>query len=393
MENKDNLNICIVTQQYKNIYSGVGLHANILVNDLINTGHSVTIILPENQKPEYYPAGARIKTVNNPYLSSTQARWFFLSHSFSIAIKELSKEINFDLIHFTDVRESFFCDTNIPIIGNINDTYSADLQSLSYYKKHYSDWLVRWLYYFIVHQIEARKLSKPSCVIANSHYTYETIKQNYPKSCVKLALCYKSVDTDRYAELAKSKQYGEVKINEPMILFVGGNMQRKGVPDIIDASPDIIKRFPNVQFLIVGGDKAIDKLREKCKKNGVASNFRFTGWCSQDKIVDYYKNGTLFVMPSLTEALGVTFLEAMAAGIPVIGTNVGGIPEIIQDGVNGRLVPVNSPKSIANTIIELLSDETSRKIISKNALETVRNFSIENMMKCTMEIYKKVLSE
>jgi len=221
----------------------------------------------------------------------------------------------------------------------------------------------------------------------------ETIKQNYPNSSIKLALCYKSVDTDRYAELAKSDEYDTVKSNEPIILFVGGNMQRKGVPDIIDASPDVIKRFPNAKFVIVGGDKAIDKMREKCRQNGVESNYQFIGWCPQDKIVDYYKNATIFVMPSLTEALGVTFLEAMAAGIPVIGTNVGGIPEIIQDGVNGRLVPVNSPKSISKTIIELLSDEAARKMISENALKTVKNFNIENMMQCTMDVYRKVLSE
>lgn len=393
MENDNNLNVCIVTQQYKNIYSGVGLHANILVNYLVDNGYSVTIILPENQKPKNHPTGIRFKTVKNPHFASTQARWFSLSRSFSKAIKDLSQTNNFDLIHFTDVRESFFCNTNIPIIGNINDTYSADLRSVSYYKNHYSDWLFRWFYYFIVHQIEARKLSKPSCVIANSRYTFETIKQNYPASNVKLALCYKSVDIDRYAELAKSEEHDTVKINEPIILFVGGNMQRKGVPDIIDASPDVIKRFPNAKFVIVGSDKAIDKMRERCIQNGVESNFQFTGWCPQDKIIDYYKNATIFVMPSLTEALGVTFLEAMAAGMPVIGTNVGGIPEIIEDGVNGRLVPVNSPKSIAKTIIELLSDEVARKTISENALKTARNFNIENMMQCTMYVYRKVLSE
>ena len=386
------LNICIVTQQFKNIFSGVGLHANILVNYFLNNDHSVTVILPENQKPESHQTKLRIKTVKNPLFASTQARWFFLSLSFSRAIKELSKAKDFDLIHFTDVRESFFSNTQNPVIGNINDTYSAELESLSYYKKYYSDWLFRWVYYLIVHQIEARRLSKPSCVIANSRYTYETIKKNYPRSHIKLALCYKAVDIDRYTKMAKSKEYDPAKIIEPIILFVGGNMQRKGVPDIIDASPNIIKQFPNTKFIIVGGDKAIDKMREKCREKRVESNFHFTGWCPQDKIINYYKNATLFIMPSLIEALGVTFLEAMAAGLPVIGTNVGGIPEIIQDGVNGRLVPVNSPKSIAKTIIELLSDETTRKKLSKNAIKTVRNFNIENMMKCTTDVYKKVIS-
>jgi len=387
------LNICVVTQQFTNVYSGVGLHANILVDYLRNKDHSVTLILPESQIPTKHSRALSIKTVKNPHFISSQARWFSLSFSFSNAIKELERNSAIDIIHFTDVRESFFCNTKIPIIGNINDTYSADIRGLRYYKRYYSDWFIRWLYYFIVHQIEFIKLSKPSCVIANSLFTFKTIKSKYPFSKIKLALCYKSVDIERYSKVLKEREYKKSRFSEPVILFVGGNMQRKGVSDIINASPGVIKQYPNVRFIIVGGDKAIDNFRNKARKLGVDSNFSFTGWCSQEKIIDYYREATLFIMPSLTEALGVTFLEAMAAGVPVIGTDTGGIPEIIKDGENGRLVPVNSPKAIAKTINELLSDKSAQTRMTEKALETVQNFSIDNMMKCTMDVYKKVLSK
>lgn len=369
------------------------MHANILVNYLIDKGHSITLIVPESQKPENSLNSQRIMTVKNPYFITNQARWISLSFSFSKAIRELESDSAFDLIHFTDVRESFFCNTKTPIIGNINDTYSADIRSLRYYKKYYSDWFVRWLYYFIVHQIESVKLSKPSYLIANSQFTLETIKTKYPSSNAKLALCYKSVDIDRYANVFKERKFRKTKNSEPVILFIGGNMQRKGIYDIINASPSVIKQYPSTRFIVVGGDKAIDNFKDKARKLGVYSNFLFTGWCSQEKIIDYYKDATLFIMPSLTEALGVTFLEAMAAGVPVIGTNIGGIPEIIKDGENGRLVPVNSPEAIAKTINQFLSDKPAQKRMTEKALETVQNFSIDNMMSCTMNVYKKVLSK
>jgi len=96
-------------------------------------------------------------------------------------------------------------------------------------------------------------------------------------------------------------------------------------------------------------------------------------------------------MPSLTEALGVTFLEAMAAGVPVIGTNVGGIPEIIQDGINGLLVPVKSPCSITDAINQLLADAQLRERLVQSAFSTLNNFSVEKMMECTRSLYQEIL--
>ncbi len=384
------MKICVVTQQYKNIYSGVGLHANNLVNYLQRDGHSITLIVPENQNPIHH-LSFNIKEVNNPKIQNNQARWFFLSFSFSKAIAELEAKQDFDLIHFTDVREAFFCKSKAPIVGNINDTYSADLKSILYYKSHYRDWFPRWVYYLLVHNIEKRKLSQLKCVIANSKFTYRMIRDKYQKSNIPLKLCYKSVDIDRYSSVFYERNSKNQENLQPVILFVGGNMQRKGVPVLIAAAPAVIAKYPQVKFILAGGDKAINYLKRKCKKLGILSNFIFTGWCSQDELLDHYKNATLFVMPSLTESLGVTFLEAMAAGVPVIGTDTGGIPEIIQNDINGKIIPVESPQKLASTINELLSNEPLRKEYASAALNTVKSFSVENMMNCTLSIYHEVL--
>lgn len=372
------------------MFSGVGLHANILINFLIQEGHSVTVIVSKNQIPADLPSTLIIKSVNEPLFNLAQARWLFLSCSFSKALKELEAVSDFDLIHFTDVRESYFCRAKAPMIGNINDTYSADLQSISYYRKLYKDWLFRWLYYFMDHQIEARRLPKLDCVIANSRYTYETVINEYPKCHEKVALCYKSVDINRYKNIFQYRLSAGYETTTPVILFIGGNMQRKGVPDLINAAPYVVQKYPNVKFVIIGRDKATNDLMNKCKKLNVLQNFLFTGWRSQDDILEFYKQATLYVMPSLTEALGVVFLEAMAAGVPVIGTEVGGIPEIIQNNITGILVPVNSPNELAKAINDLLSDEKKRKRMAKRAHEVVNKFSIENMMNCTQNIYQEV---
>ncbi len=385
------MDICIVTQQFRNIYSGIGLHANILANYLLTNGHSITLVVPEHQQPNSKPKFI-VEPVKVREIFKNQARWFSLCFSFSKTLKQLEKTRKFDIIHFTDARESILSrSVNSAIVGNINDTYSADLQSISYYKKYYQDWLQRWAYYFLVHTLEKRYLSRLDYIIANSRFTYETIRKRYAPE-TSLTICYKSIDKNRYSVALQERLEKKNNDSNPTILFVGGNMQRKGVATIIDAAPEIIRRLPEVKFIIVGNDKAIKGLKKKCNNLNIAPSFEFPGWCSQDEILSFHKKATLFVMPSLTEALGVALLEAMASGIPVIGTNVGGIPEIIHHGVNGSLVSPDSPDELSAAILQLLTDKHLQEKYRNSALKTVERFSINKMMECTIDVYKQAIN-
>lgn len=388
---KANVNICVVTQQYKNVISGVGLHANNLTKALLDAGHIVTLLLPEDQAPQIALPNLTIVTVKSPRFIQSQARWISLSSSFNDALKKLEKQNQFDLIHFTDARESFFCSPRAPMIGHVNDTYSAELKPPLEYRKHYPDWLMRWLYYSAVHFLESRKLHRLKLIVANSHFTAETIAKAYPNTASKVRHCYKSVDVGRYQQIRENREALPPGSDQPMILFVGSNMHRKGVPDLIKAAPVVIKDHPHAKFVIVGNDKSADRLKALCAELGVSQNVEFAGWKSQEDLLGYYQRATVFAMPSLTEALGVTFLEAMAAGVPVIGTNVGGIPEIIQDGFNGLLVPMESPDSISRAINRLLADESLRKQFTQNARATLNRFDVPGMMECTFRLYREVV--
>jgi len=387
------VNICIVTQQYKNVISGVGLHANNLTNALLNAGHTITLLLPEDQAPQITMPNLTVVTVKKPRFSQSQARWVSLSFLFNTALRKLEAQREFDLIHFTDARESFFCSNRAPMIGHVNDTYSAELKTPFEYRKHYPDWLMRWLYYSAVHFLEPRKLRRLKLIVANSHFTAETIAKTYPDTASKVRHCYKSVDVARYKKIREIREVAPPDPNHPVILFVGSNMQRKGVPDLIKAAPGVIKEHPQAKFVVVGNDKSVDRLKALCVELKVSQNFEFAGWQSQSDLLGYYQRATMFVMPSLTEALGVTFLEAMAAGVPVIGTDVGGIPEIIQHGFNGLLVPVESPISITEAINQLLADGPLRKRLVDNASTTLHKFDVTSMMECTFRLYREIIEE
>jgi glycosyltransferase involved in cell wall biosynthesis len=382
---KDMMNICVVTQQLKNVYSGIGLYAKNLVNQLYKMDCNLTVVVPKSQKPDIR-VGYHIVEIDDEKFLKSQARWIELSWNFAKEIRELEKVQNFDLIHFTDFRDSFLCKTIAPKIGNINDTYSAELHPLRYYSENYFDWVTRWLYYRLMYFIEKIKVPNLEFVIANSKYTYEKICNSYNIPAEKIRMCYKGIDLRHYNKEFDSKPHG-TKSNGIRILFVGGNMQRKGLADLIKAASLVVRAYPEAKFLIIGMDKQIPKFKSLCENYNVLKNFHFLGWISQEKIIEYYKSSSIFVMPSLTEALGVVFLEAMACGIPVIGTRAGGIPEIIKDKETGLLVPVNSATHLANAILELIVKPKLRDELIRNGFEQVKKFSIENVMQCTNNIY------
>lgn len=384
------MKICVVTQQFRNVISGVGLHANNLTASLLQKGHDVTLIVPEDQAPLAPPSELTVVTVKKPRFNQNQARWVSLSVSFNAALKKLESQSKFDLIHFTDARESFFCSTRAPMIGHINDTYSAELWPLREYEKNYPDWLLRWLYYRVVHLLESLRLPRLRLLVVNSHYTASVIKRVYPKTAPKVRLCYKSVDVERYRAIFAARQADPPDPNQPLVLFVGSNMYRKGVPDLIKAAPAVLEAFPQARFVLVGQDKHIDALKDLCARMKVDDHFDFVGWQSQQDLLAFYQRAAVFAMPSLTEALGVTFLEAMAAGVPVIGTNVGGIPEVIQHDISGLIVPPLSPSSLAVALQRLLADDQLRERLTRNAYESLGRFDVASMMNCTFNLYQEI---
>ena len=386
--NLKSLRVCVVTQQMSNVISGIGLHARNLVNHLTSDGHQVTVIAPHDQRPPI-DLNYQFIGIPSPFLKNNQARWIPLSISYAKCLSVLGEKYDFDIIHFTDARESLFCRLKTPIIGNVNDTYAADIKPILYYRKYYTDWLQRWLYYHLVHWCEARTLPRLTAILANSSYTARIISSQYHLEIDQVHICHKSIELNQYTHANVLHQRSTP--HPPKILFVGGNMQRKGLPTLIKAAPLILKELPEAEFWVAGKDQAESKMKTLCERAGVTNNFHFSGWQSQSELVNLYSQADVFTIPSITEAFGVVFLEAMATGVPVIGTEVGGIPEIIQHKENGLLVPPDEPITLAEAIINILQDQALRDSLRDKGLETASKFSVDRMMEITYRVYESVL--
>ena len=164
----------------------------------------------------------------------------------------------------------------------------------------------------------------------------------------------------------------EIRKKYGRFIFSSGRMvERKGFIYLVEAVPYILKEFPKMK-LIIGGDGPERKnLENEVNKLKIENNVIFPGFISDEDFPKYMKSADVFVLPSIvdskgdTEGLGLVLAEAMACGVPVIGTKVGGIPYIIKNSGGGFLVEQKNPKELAEKIIMLLKDEKLRKEMGK----------------------------
>ncbi len=176
---------------------------------------------------------------------------------------------------------------------------------------------------------------------------------------------------------------------ENIILFVGRIAQEKGLIYLIKAVPRVTKVFPSISVLIIGEDQGIQENLMKAIENlRVGKKIHFLGPKFGYELARTYRKARIFVLPSIYETFGLAILEAMASGLPVVATRVGGIPELVDDGSNGMLVSPRSHEALAEAIIKLLSDPDLSLDISKRNQVKAKRYSWESATERIEGIYK-----
>lgn len=178
---------------------------------------------------------------------------------------------------------------------------------------------------------------------------------------------------------------------EKRVLFLGRLCERKGVFDLIQAIPQVIKKIPDVQFYL-GGDGEIEDCKKQCKMLGIENNVVFLGWINGEAKADNLKTCSTFILPSYHEGLPMALLEAMSYGEVVISTAVGGIPEVIQDDINGYIIEAGNIEEISQRLVYVLT-AANREAIGKAAQNTIaEDFNIKKNIYKLLLLYEKLLS-
>jgi len=155
------------------------------------------------------------------------------------------------------------------------------------------------------------------------------------------------------------------------LLFLGWIVEEKGVLDLAEALALVVSERPRIKVEF-GGDRDVEMLRTRVASLGLKENVRILGWVRGDQKLDAFRRAHVFVLPSYAEGLPMAMLEAMAAGLPLITTPVGGIPEVVRDGEHGILIEPGDVEALARSILALLGDEGLRARMGAANVEAVR---------------------
>jgi len=168
-------------------------------------------------------------------------------------------------------------------------------------------------------------------------------------------------------------------------------IQRKGHRFLLEAIPRILRDQPLAKFLLFGRGPLEDDLRARCRDMGISERVIFAGFRSDlDRIIGCLD---LIIHPALMEGLGVSLLQAAAAGVPIVAARVGGIPEIVKDGINGYLIPPSDVDSIAGAVLKILADrELARRFGLNGQRIAAAGFSLESMVRGNLEVYRKMVA-
>ncbi|MDI3480563.1 MAG: hypothetical protein PWQ97_218 [Tepidanaerobacteraceae bacterium] len=226
------------------------------------------------------------------------------------------------------------------------------------------------------------------CIIAISRAVkINLIESGVPADMIKIV--YNGIDLSKFNGV-KPRLKRELGLGDgPIIGIVARLVPEKGYEYALFSMARVLKRFPNALMVIVGDGPLRQKLKDMVDELQIMRNVIFLGY--QENVEGLVADFDVFILPSVSEGMGLALLEAMALGKPVVATEAGGIPEVVKNGVNGLLVPPKDEGSLAEAIITILTSGQKAFSLGQAAKTTVfEKFSAKTMAEKTMEIYDKI---
>jgi len=277
----------------------------------------------------------------------------------------------------------------IPVVSSLhNPDYEPevlqDAQRLTPAKVAMMRWLDRM----------SHRLARPSYVAVSRHIKTSAV-QRLGIDPERIEVIYNAVDLEQFrpseARALQLRERLDIGKDDPVLLCVGRLDPQKGQRYAIRALPQVLACHPGTALLLVGGGppEVEDGLRREAEREGVAGSVRFLGVRSD--VAALLSESDVFVFPSLYEGLGIALVEAMAMGRACVASRVGPIPEIVEDGHSGLLVPPRDPNQLAAAVSRLLGDPTLRLTMGAEGRRIVEErFNIDRNIVQIEQLYDRL---
>lgn len=397
------LRLCLLSSNYPpERFDGVGRLTHLMAQGLFELGHTVHVITRGDKEQIAFYDGAYVHKVPptaNRYQYYQKFPGLYHTLNYSHAVHEKVKRLILnDGIQIVDSPIWQFeglvtaVSDTIPVVVRL---VTARKQLLAIQKGYSHDER-------LIGEMEQALLDRATHLLPNTQATFDSMQQHYhiPSSQESTIVPYGIVpapdDAVRPFDLNRPS-------NKLTVLYVGRLEKRKGILDLFQAIPSVLKQVPNATFIIAGADNSRHDgfqrrtgtdyptyFKEKYPK--LLPHVTFMGRVSDETLHELYQSCDLFVAPSLYESFGLIYIEAMNYAKPVIGCRAGGIPEVIDDGVTGRLVDPEAPKALAEAIISLL--KSPRKLYEMGMAgrqQVLSKFTYIEMARNFERIYRAVL--
>ncbi|AXV40950.1 glycosyltransferase family 4 protein [Methanobacterium sp. BAmetb5] len=375
-----------------------GIFVHRLMREIVKKGHEVHVLAPyTGGETEYTLQGVLVQRFHYFYprrfekLSGRAGMIDNVKEGFLVKIQVLTF-LFFNVVHsLLKLRKMDVIHVQWPIPNGLGGIFLKKIYGIPYIntihgeevhlsKRYHLLFALRWL------------VNNSSKTITNSTATR--------KFCLeagldgdKIEVIPFGVDTDFFRPLEVYKDE-----NIFQILSVGYLIERKGFEYLIRAMPQVLEEHANARLKIVGSGPLESELKELIYELELGDEVEIVKNISDDELLMVYNSADLFVLPSIvdsqgnTEGLGVVLLEAMACGLPVMGSNVGGIPDIIRDGETGILFIEKDSSMIAEKINLALENKPQMEKIATNGINEVKmKFSWDTIAKEYLDFYKGVL--
>ena len=393
------MKVCMLSFDFLPNIGGVASHVYELSRYLVKLGFSVDLITYNRFNKKYFYNfnlhGINVYAFRNPYFETLPSKINGTALLLPILSFLIKKHIDrkYDIFHY-------------------HGLLSLDHYLIKFLKRLFSNIRVVWtnhtsgyleLYETGRLDIINKALNIPNIVIAPSK---ELAQKTWKKTKFEKRNVFyipNGVDIYRFKPCSScEKRLLRSKLgfseNDKVILSTRRFAKKNGVLFLVKAIPLVLRKIRNAKLLLIGDYNGPTKYSDKdlilefIKKKKLENNVLWLGSVPNNEISKYYCLSDISVLPSLKEAVSISGLESLASGLPIVGTNVGGIPELVIDGKTGYLVKPANTEDLAEKIIKILSNEKQLNYMKQEARKrAVENFSWEVITKETIAVYEKLL--